>query len=248
VPSTRADPRTIQDLYLDEYLMAVKLAAQVETPAQLAAVLQAQLPQNSPETRRTYARRIVTLLFPSKTLDSAPVAVWNAYHDDCILRDHFRVCYLEAISLARKFLLQSVTSVDVGAVLPPTTAAFVEQACGRVIPKAAERLQRNLVKLGFLRRSSGGYIRVVPPYDPTSVVLELYRRFGQQPVTVAFQDIVADPFWRLIGVPDEATLSGILYTAVGQQMLAKFVTSDELHQVTMGYAYAELLEMRRRLA
>jgi hypothetical protein len=249
VPSKRADQYTIQDLYLDEYLMALKLAARVETVAQLVAGLEAELPQNSPETRRSYARRMVTLLFPSKTLDSAPVAAWRAYCDDRILRDHFRVRYLEAISLAREFLLQSVTSVGVGAFLPPDAAVtFVEKACGEVIPKAAERLPRNLAKLGFLRRSNGGYVRVVPPYDPTSVMLELYRRFGQQPATVSFQDIVADPFWRLIGVPDEAILSGILYTAVGQQMLAKFVTSDELHQVTMGYAYAELLEMRRRLA
>ena len=195
MPSKRADQHTIQDLYLDEYLMAIKLAARRETPAQLVAVLHAQLPQNSPETRRSYARRTTTLLFSSKTLDSIPVAVWRVYGDDCILRDHFRVRYLEAISLAREFLLQSVVGVDVGAILPPTVAAtFVDRLVARVIPKAAERLRRNLVKLGFLRRSSGGYIRVVPPYDPTSVVLELYRRFGQQPATVAFQDIVADPF------------------------------------------------------
>lgn len=229
--------------------MAVKLAAEVETLEQLVTVVEEQLPQNSPVTRHKYARRIVTLLFPDKTLDSVPFAIWRAYHDDCLLRDHFRVRYLEAVVLAREFLLRAVTTVDVGAVVPPEAAAtFVEQVCGRVVPKAAERLPRNLVKLDFLRRTSAGYVRVVPPYDATSVVLELYRRFGQQPATVAFRDIVADPFWRLLGVSDEAALTGILYTAVGQQMLAKFVTSDELHQVTMGYAYAELLAMRRRLA
>jgi hypothetical protein len=239
---------TIQDLYLNEYLEAVRLAEQFESSAEFQAALASQLPQNSAGTRRLYASRITTLLFPSGEWSSPALGIWRAYRDDALLRDAFRVRYLEAIAPVRAFLLDVLSGVEVGEPLAGDRVLRFMSGLGiRAESKTAERLPRNLSKLGFLSRSSGGYRRAVPPYDPTSVVLELCRRFGNQPTTVPFAEIVQDPFWRFIGVPDAGALRTILYRAFEHGGIAKFVKADELDQVTLARPFAELLEARWRL-
>ena len=54
------NPCTIQDLYLQECLLGVKLAERNATIGDFRARLVEQLPQGSPETRERYATRIAT--------------------------------------------------------------------------------------------------------------------------------------------------------------------------------------------
>lgn len=238
------DPCTIQDLYLQECLLGIRLAETSPSVEHLRLRLAEQLPQNSPETRRLYAARICRWSFPDGSLDSAPLAAWQAYHDDQMLLDHFRVRYLESIPLLGKFVLSPLSAVDIGSSLSKdTVGAFVSRECGVILPKTVERIRKNLSKLGFLARVGTEWIRAVPAYDPTSVVLELHRVFGQNR-TIPFSEIAAHPFWRYIGVADTVTLERILYAAVKHRLLAKFVKSDELNQVTTGYSYQELLSLR----
>ena len=236
------DPCTIQDLYVQECLLGVKLAEKLSSVDDLRLRLSEELPQNSPETRRLYAQRICTWLFPNRTLDSAPLLAWRAYHDEQILLDHFRVRYLEAIPLLGRFVTGPLASIGIGDVLSTdAVTTFVSRECGSAIPRTIERIPRNLLKLGFLSKNGGDYVRTVPSYDPTSVILEAHRLFGQTPSTTPFSEIVAHPFWRYAGVPDPATLEQILYWGVTQGLLAKFVKSDELNQITTGQSYRDLL-------
>jgi len=242
------NPCTIQDLYLDECLLGVRLAEMARSVGDLRQRLAEELPQNSPGTRLTYAGRICNWLCPSGLLDSAPLLVWRAYQDEQMLLDHFRVRYLEAVPLLARFVSGPLSLVDVGATLDSDTVrAFVARECGDVVPKTIERLPLNLVRLGFLARASKRLRRTSPLYDPTSVVLELHRVFAQTPTTTSFAEVVAHPFWRYLGVPDTITLESILYGAVAKRLLTKFVKSDELNQVTVGHSYAEFLELRLRM-
>ena len=245
----RADPRGIQDLFVNEFIMAAKLAATAQSIGTYRSDLERLIGQNSEETRRHYIARIFAWLFPNGQLDAGPVLTWKHYHDDRLLLDSLRVSYLQAIPMLARFLDQLLAHVAVGELLPSTYIhEFGLADCGEPTPRnTAERLTRNAMKLGFLHRSLDGLVHVVPPYDPTSVVLELHRRFGQEPATVAFGDVAGNPFWRFIGVPDTGTLRAILYQAVEHGGIAKFVKADELDQVTMARPYAELLEARWRL-
>jgi hypothetical protein len=223
----------------------VKVAAICDSVLELRQRLEEQLSQNSPETRRLYAQRIATWLFPSKKLDSAPLLVWKVYQDEQILLDHFRVRYLEAIPLLGKFVSGPMTSLGLGDPLTTDSIrAFISLECGRTIPDTQQRLPKNLSRLGFLKQSGRTYVRTIPSYNPLSVVLELHRIFSTEPVTIPFAEIAAHPFWRYIGVPDATTLEQILYWGVTTRLLAKFVKSDELNQVTTAYSYVDLLRLQ----
>lgn len=229
-------------------MLGVKLAEICSSTNELCSKLESQLPQNSPVTRRTYARRVCAWLFPDGSLDSAPLAAWLAYRDEQILLDHFRVRYLEAIPLLGKFVTDDLAILDTGSpVRPESVRAFVSRECGVALSHTVTRLPVNLGKLGFISRAAKEYVRATPAYDPTSVALELLRIFGQAPTTTSFAEIAAHPFWRYIGVPDSSTLENVLYTAVAHGLLAKFVKSDELNQVTNGYSYREVLSLALRI-
>lgn len=242
------DPCTIQDLYLDECLLGVKLSEHARSVDELRQRLEAQLPQGSPTTRRLYSARICTWLYPSGRLDSPPLLAWRAYGDEQILLDHFRVRYLEAVPLMAKFVVGPLAATAVGESLSVETVhSFVARECGNAIPKTRERIPRNLSLLGFVRRNGKGFVRTVPLYEPTSVILELHRVCGQEPTTTPFAEIAAHPFWRLLGVPDMAALESALYRAVAAGLLAKFVRSDELNQITTGRSYRDMLASGARV-
>lgn len=242
------DPCTIQDLYLEECLLGARLAESCTSVSGLREILEEQLPQNSPQTRSMYALRICGWLFPDDSLESAPSLAWRAHHDQQILLDHFRVRYLEAVPLLGRFAAGPLALLEVGGTLgQEAVEAFVSRECGAAIPKTTKRVSTNLRKLGFLARNGKGHVRTVPTYDRTSVALELHRYFSPEPTTVPFEEIIAHPFWRLVGVPDVGALERMLYDAVGQGILTKFVKSDELNQVTTGMSYRELLESGRRM-
>src|SRR3990172_12085377 len=129
------DPCTIEDFYLEECLLGVKLAESSKSMDELRSKLEEQLPQNSPETRRSYAGRICRWLFPDGSLGSAPLLAWQAYRDEQILLDHFRVRYLEAVPLLGKFVSGVLASLDVGSSLrPESVRAFVSRECGTILP------------------------------------------------------------------------------------------------------------------
>lgn len=236
------NPCTIQDLYLQECLLGIKLAAKSSSFEDLRSRLEEELPQNSPETRHLYAMRIAAWLFPNRALDSAPLLTWRAYGDEQILLDHFRVRYLEAIPILGKFVAGPISSVEPGCSLPPESVrAFVSRECAASVTETVKRLPLNSSKLGFLARFGKTYVRTNPPFNPLTVILELHRVFGPEPATIPFDEIVAHPFWRYVGVPDTTRLEEILYWGVTSGILAKFVKSDELNQVTTGNSYAELL-------
>ncbi len=244
----RGNPCTIQDLYLEECLLGVTLAETSTSVESLRERLEYELPQGSPETRRLYAMRICKWLYPNGCLDSAPLAAWRAYHDEQILLDHFRVRYLEAVPILGKFVCGPLAAVEDGASFTvDSVRAFVVAQCGQAVPKTVRRISTNLNKLGFLRRLGSGLVKTAVNYDPTSVVLELHRVFAPRPTTVAFAELVSHPFWRYVGVPEAGALERILYAAVGHGLLAKFVKSDELNQITTGLSYGELLAKQMRL-
>lgn len=234
---------------MKEFVLAAKLAARTPSVEVYRLELERELVQNSEETRRYYVARIFAWLFPDHQLDTAPVQIWRRYEDEHLLRDSLRICYFHAIPMMARFVTDLAAHGRTEGMLPPGYIRdFVIADCGEPVPsKTVERLTRNLAKLGFLRRSSSGIGITVPDYDQTSVVLEVCRRFGEQPTTVPFAEIAQDPFWRFIGVPDAGTLRSILYRAFQYGGIAKFVTADELDQVTIARSFTDLLEAQWRL-
>jgi len=83
------DRKTIQDLLLQEGLLATRLTEGLQNLEELQTRLIAQLPQNSLETRTRYAQSVFKWFFP-EGLSSISPRVACAYHDEAITTDVMR--------------------------------------------------------------------------------------------------------------------------------------------------------------
>jgi hypothetical protein len=74
----------LQDILWQESLLAIKVALDCQTVADLIARLQEKLPQNSAVTRRRNTTTILGRFFPTDDIDQLPRQVLRAYEDETL--------------------------------------------------------------------------------------------------------------------------------------------------------------------
>jgi len=242
--------RNLNDTLLQEGLAAVNFSCEVATFEQLKEQLPQKLGQNSAETRARYARYVLRWFFP-QGLESLPRRVWMAYREEAIEWDVLRYFYLAAEPIMAAAVVDALYPLEDGMEVPaPYIDRFLLNHLGeQPTEKTRARLKTNLMRLGFLARSRGKPDRV-SPVVPTKTGFLILLHFLFAPNTrrtVELRNILANPFWKYIGLKSEDTVRGLLREIQATGLLAKYVVADQLEQVTTWLTLDEILARRARL-
>ncbi len=75
----------------------------------------------------------------------------------------------------------------------------------------------------------------------------LHARLAPTPRIVRVSDLLAEPFWRYLGLRQPDEVRTILHDADAAGLLARYSTVDQLEQVTTRYTLEEYLGRALRL-
>ena len=206
------------------------------------------LPQNSPQTRRRYTNLIGRWFFPDRQLPSLPGRVWAAYGDEKVLRDVMRVCVLSQEPVVAGFIERFILPAPPGAELPVSLfRMYIEETYGGFKRQSCQRLTRTLRESGFIARIGQTWFARTISRPDTALLILLHERFAPTPRIVSLAQILADPPWWQVGyhAPDEVRET--LHDAAAAGLIARFVTVDQLEQITTRHTLDEWLARRLRL-
>jgi hypothetical protein len=239
---------TLQDFPWKESIQAVKDSLRFDSyPAFVEHVFNT-LPQNSPQTRRRYTNLIGHWFFPDRQLPSLPGRVWAAYGDEKVLRDVMRVCVLLREPVVAGFIERFILPAPPGTELQAGVfRAYIDETYGGFKRQSRQRLTRTLRELGFIARIGQTWFTRTISRPATAFLILLHERFAPTPRIVSLAQILAAPSWWQIGyhTPDEVRET--LHDAAAAGLIARFVTVDQLEQVTTRYTLDEWLARRLRL-
>ena len=260
-PLTMPTPSAIQSVAWETGLQAVKDSANFDSFEAFAQHLRDGIRQNSEGTRQRYASLIIKRLFPDRRLDGVITRAWKAYADEAILADLVRVTTLEAEPVIARFVIEHILSLPPGTVIEAATFRdFVSATYGVFKRDSYARLQSALKHMGFIARSGETAVTQVLPRPSNAFLILLHARLAPTPRIVRVTDILtpsqaaengavnpAIPFWRLLGMGEEAEVRAILREAEGAGLIAKYAVVDQLEQITTRYALDDYLAGAYRL-
>lgn len=227
---------------------AVKKSATYSDFCAFYAELPDSLPQNSPETRRRIANLIVKWYFPSHSLNEIPTLVWHSYGNEDILTDIMRMMTLEAEAVIARFVTEQGQVLTPGTELDLALARdFVAHTYGGFNPKNYGRLLTTCRHLGFLQLQNNKWFVGALPRPDNAFLIALHARFAPSPRIVRLSDILSSPFWRYLGLRTPDDVRAILRDAEAAGLISRYVSVDELEQITTRYAIGEYLERALRL-
>jgi len=239
---------TLQDFPWEESVQAVKDSLRFDSYPTFAEHVFNTLPQNSPQTRNRYTSLIGRWFFPDRQLPGLPGRVWAAYTDENILRDVMRVCVLSQEPVIAAFIEQFVLPAPPGTELQASLfRTYIEETYGEFKRQSHQRLTRTLRELGFIARIGQTWFTQTISRPTTAFLILLHERFAPTPRIVSLVHILADPLWWQTGyhAPDEVRET--LHDAAAAGLIARFVTVDQLEQITTRYTLDEWLDRRLRL-
>jgi hypothetical protein len=239
---------TLQDFPWEESVQAVKDSLSFDSYPAFAEHVFHTLPQNSPQTRRRYANLIGRWFFPDRRLPGFPAQVWAAYADEKILCDVMRAYVLSQEPVVAAFVERFILPALPGTELPPDGfRIYIEETYGESKRQSRQRLTRTLRELGFIAKIGQNWFTQAIPRPATAFLILLHARFAPTPRIVSLAQILADPLWWQIGyhAPDEVRET--LHGAAAAGLIARFVTVDQLEQITTRYPSDEWLARRLRL-
>ena len=241
--------RSLQEVLLQESLIAVRLAKDSPDINELRHKFAAALPQNSEVTRLRYADSVIRWFFRDGSRGFA-ATVWERFQSDELQRAIHRYLYLAAEPIIGTCVAEVLGRLSEGILVP---VDYLSAGTAKILgyelsAQTKARLLSNLRKLGFLERSAAGD-RIVPPnVDKTALLLALHHAFNvQEPRSIEFSTLSANPFWRFLGLRSEDMLRDFLKEAVHAGYLGKYVVADRLEQITTCLTLSELLGKRVRL-
>lgn len=239
--------RTIQDVLFEEGLIAARLSPDAASLPDLQRLIVSALHQNSQETRVRYSQSILGWFFRDG-VDGLAARVWSTYHDDHLEADVLRFLYLQAEPAMGVCVARGLFPLEEGMQVPSSYfERFLTEELQTTPPsKTAERVKSNLKRLGFLRRRRGAedvVSRVVP--TSTAVLVLVHHLFAADaPRTIELRNLLANPFWKFLGIKTEDHVRAILREAVAGGILSKYVAADELEQITTWMTLDELFARR----
>lgn len=241
---------TLQDFPIEAGIQAVKDSLNFTDFEEFYRYLLENLPQNSPATRHRYASLVVRWLFPERELGGVLPRVWQAYRDDHLLRELARVTVLEVEPVIARFVTEVIQAMPIGQEFDSAQARdFITHLYGAFKQNSYKRLLVATRRLGFLEKNSKRNDRVIaavpPPAD--ALLLLLHARLAPTPRIVRVSDLLAEPFWRYLGLRQPDEVRAILHDANAAGLLARYSIVDQLEQVTTRYTWEEYLSRALRL-
>jgi hypothetical protein len=239
---------TLQDFPLQSSIEAVKASANFSSYDDFRRYLLDHLPQNSPVTRERYANLIGHRYFPDQSLDNLLRRAWKAYQDECILIDLMRVAALEAEPIIAQFLLDQVWPLPVGQVFDVGLArSFIQETYGAFKQQSYERLLLTIRRLGFLGRYNGKLVVEEISLPTNAFLILLHDRLAPTPRIVRLSEILDTIWWRFLGLKSANAVRHILRDAEAAGLVSRYVTVDELEQVTTRFSRDEYFGQAKQL-
>jgi hypothetical protein len=242
--------KTISDLHFPEAILAVKESTGCQDLRELQTRLVSSLGQNSQETRVRYARFVIRWFF-ADGLDGIARKTWVAYQDEKILIDVLRYLYLVHEPVMGACVSECLYPIELGMRVPASLFdRFLSTHYGGAqTPKTTQRVKSNLMRLGLLERSPGEDDRLVA-LNPTktSLLLLTHHIFASaEPRTIELRTLLADPFWKYLGLKGEDEVRSIFREADARGCIGKYVVADQLEQVTTNLTLDSFLSGKVRL-
>ena len=195
--------KTISDLRFPEAIFAVKESTECRDITELKAHLVFRLGQNSQETRLRYTRFLIRWFF-ADGLDGIARKTWTAYRDEQILTDILRYLYLTNESVVGTCMAECLFPIELGMRVPASLfdRFLTSQYGGEQTKKTTQRLKSNLMHLGVLERNPGEEDRLVAvnPNKTSLLLLTHYIFASAEPRTIELRNLLANPFWKYIGL------------------------------------------------
>jgi len=239
---------TLQDFPWEESIQAVKDSLRFHSYPAFAEHLLHTLPQNSPQTRRRYANLIGHWFFPQRQLPGLPGQVWAAYEDEKVLRDVMRACVLSQEPVVASFIERFILPTPAGTELPARVfRTYIEETYGEYKENSHKRLTRTLRELGFVARIGQIWFVQIVPRPTNAFLILLHERFAPTPRIVSLAQILADPLWWQVGYHAPNEVREMLHDAAAAGLISRFVTVDQLEQITTRYSFDEWLARGLRL-
>jgi hypothetical protein len=242
--------KTISDLHFPEAIFAVKEATACQDLKDLQTRLVSSLGQNSQETRVRYARFVIRWFF-ADGLDGIARRTWVAYQDEKILIDILRYLYLVHEPVVGACVSECLFPVELGMRVPASLFdRFLSTHYGGAqTKKTTQRVKSNLMRLGVLERSPGeDYKLVALNPTKTSLLLLTHHIFAStEPRTIELRTLLADPFWKYLGLKREDEVRSIFREADALGCIGKYVVADQLEQVTTNLTLESFLSGKVRL-
>jgi hypothetical protein len=242
--------KTISDLHFPEAIFAVKESTACQDLKELQVRLVSRLGQNSEETRVRYARFVIRWFF-ADGLDGIARKTWVAYQDEKILIDILRYLYLVHEPVMGLCVSECLFPIELGMRVPASLFdRFLSTHYGGAqTKKTTQRVKTNLMRLGVLERSPGDDDKLVA-LNPskTSVLLLTHHIFASaEPRTIELQTLLADPFWKYLGLKHEDEVRSIFREADSVGCIGKYVVADQLEQITTNLTLDSFLSSKVRL-
>ena len=155
----------LQDILWQESLLAIKVALDCQTVAELITRLQEKLPQNSAVTRRRNTTTILGRFFPTDDIDQLPRQVLRAYEDETLLAAVMRVLFLEAEPVVGKLMAERLYGLPAGAILPKDFfTQYTQEVLGKKDAHMSSRCRTATRLLGLTLAEKGRASPRLPPH------------------------------------------------------------------------------------
>lgn len=230
----------LQDMYWDESVAAAMMCDRFsDIEAFREAITDEAFTQPSFQTRHRYASYFIKWFLPSVSFDDPVAICWRGFHRRIPLEHVMRWQFVTSNSLMAQYVDEHLSHVAPGEPIDEGVDAFLAGATGEVNEKSRNRLKANLRKIGLVVAQSRRNYRIVPDVSTEAVALLLAVLFAPEAQVVSFRDIATDPWWKRLGIADEAALRAKLNDTASDGLIARSIKMDTLDQVTTRYALAQ---------
>jgi hypothetical protein len=241
-------PNMIQVLPWPQAIQAVKDSILFDSFAAFRTQMEDALPYNSALTRERYAQTIIKYFFPDASLDSLPRRAWESYRDDGLLEDLMRYQFLEQEPTVAQFVVDHLIQMAPGSVLSHEVREdFIQHVDPKGRRKMVQRLGKTIRRLGFVVRDRRQDVVAQLTPSKTGFLILLHYLFAPTPRIVTLNEILADPFWRYLGLREAEAIRRMLHEASACDLIARYATIDQLEQITTRYPLDQWFEGRLEL-
>jgi hypothetical protein len=244
----REAKRYLQDILWQESLLAIRVALDCQTVAELNARLQEKLPQNSAVTRRRNTSTILGRFFPTDDIDQLPRQVLRAYEDEMLFVAVMRVLFLEAEPLVGKLVAERLYGLPAGSILPKDFfTRYTQEVLGKKDTHMSSRCRTAVHVLGWtLAEKRRAYV-AQQVTNETAALLIFHHRYAPTPRVIDLKFLFTEPIWKYLGFSHEDAVRQFMRKLERRGLLSRYATVDRLEQVTTKYPLASLLEPKVRV-
>ena len=185
--------------------------------------------------------------------------VWTGSHErrgshirtSKILTDILRYLYLAHEPVMGACMAECLFPIELGMRVPASLfdRFLTSHYGGQQTKKTTQRLKSNLMRLGVLERTPGEDDRLVA-LNPTKTSLLLLTHYifaSAEPRTIELRNLLANPFWKYLGLKGEDEVRAIFREADAAGCIGKYVVADQLEQVTTCLTLDAFLSKKVRL-